>query len=82
MEAESVEDNGDGVEFCIYAYNVQPGVVLDYKTGDSQASDVISENTAATDYVLNINSHKFHLPSCTSAQQMSAKNKEASWYTR
>lgn len=35
MEALSVEDNGEGVKFNIFAYNAQPGVVIDYATGDS-----------------------------------------------
>ena len=35
MEAESVEDQGEGVEFCVFVYNVQPGVTIDYATGDS-----------------------------------------------
>lgn len=40
MEAYSVEDEGVGVQFCVYCYNVQPGVVIDYATGDSRlASD-------------------------------------------
>ena len=40
MEAYSVEDEGGGVQFCVYCYNVQPGVVIDYATGDSRlASD-------------------------------------------
>ena len=38
MEAESVEDAGDGVEYCVYVYNVQPGVEIDYATGDNHAS--------------------------------------------
>ncbi|MBR5817272.1 MAG: DNA/RNA non-specific endonuclease, partial [Clostridia bacterium] len=33
MEAYSVEDSGRGVSFCIFAYNVQPGVRIDYFTG-------------------------------------------------
>ena len=37
MEAWSVEDNGDGICFNVYAYNVQPGVVIDYKTGETRA---------------------------------------------
>ena len=37
MEAESVEDEGDGVEYCVYVYNVQPGVVINYATGESAA---------------------------------------------
>lgn len=35
MEAVSVEDNGKGVKFHIFAYNVQPGITIDYKTGES-----------------------------------------------
>ncbi len=36
MEAYSVEDSGEGVSFCVYVYNVQPGIVIDYATGDSR----------------------------------------------
>lgn len=35
MEAESVEDSGEGVKFNVYCYNVQPGIGIDYATGDS-----------------------------------------------
>ena len=35
MEGYSVEDEGDGICFCVYAYNVQPGITIDYATGDS-----------------------------------------------
>jgi len=35
MEAWSVEDQGDGICFNVFVYNVQPGVVLDYATGES-----------------------------------------------
>ena len=33
MEAYSVEDHGAGIQFCVYVYNVQPGIRIDYKTG-------------------------------------------------
>ena len=33
MEAYSVEDHGAGIQFCVYVYNVQPGINIDYKTG-------------------------------------------------
>ena len=35
IEAYSVEDNGRGVCFNVYVYNVQPGVIIDYATGES-----------------------------------------------
>ncbi len=35
MEAKSVEDDGDGVLYCVFCYNVQPGIVIDYSTGKS-----------------------------------------------
>ena len=35
MEAYSVEDNGQGVCFNVYVYNVQPGININYKTGES-----------------------------------------------
>lgn len=38
MEGWSVEDGGEGVCFCVYAYNVQPGVEIDYATGESRQS--------------------------------------------
>lgn len=38
MEAWSVEDNGAGICFNIYAYNAQPGVVIDYATGESRTA--------------------------------------------
>ncbi len=35
MEAKSVEDDGKGVKFNVFVYNVQDGIQIDYKTGDS-----------------------------------------------
>lgn len=36
MEASSVEDQGKGLEFHVFVYNVQPGIEIDYATGDSR----------------------------------------------
>lgn len=36
MEAQSVEDGGKGVQFHVYVYNVQPGIVIDYATGENR----------------------------------------------
>ena len=38
MEAYSVEDNGKGIQFCVYCYNVQPNINIDYATGESWAA--------------------------------------------
>lgn len=38
IEAKSVEDNGKGIMFNVFCYNVQPNVIIDYKTGDSHLS--------------------------------------------
>lgn len=35
MEAYSVEDDGGGICFCVYVYNIQPGIEIDYRTGES-----------------------------------------------
>ena len=35
IEAYSVEDNGQGVKFNVYIYNVQPGIMIDYLTGET-----------------------------------------------
>ena len=39
MEAQSVEDGGEGISFCVYCYNVQPGIAIDYATGDSELEE-------------------------------------------
>ena len=120
MEAMSVEDKGQAISYNIYAYNVQPGILIDYKTGDNSLdlnySDSSEEETttekddpgsageksnpdsgggdsgsgesrtAASDeedyYVLNTNTHKFHLPSCDSVRDMKEKNKAVSHDSR
>lgn len=38
MEAESIEDNGEGICFYVFCYNVQPGVSIDYASGESALS--------------------------------------------
>lgn len=35
MEAYSVEDQGQGICYHIFLYNVQPGIIIDYATGNN-----------------------------------------------
>lgn len=39
MEAMSVEDEGFDIEFNVFVYNVQPGIFIDYQTGESYRKD-------------------------------------------
>ena len=89
MEAFSVEDEGEGVCFHVYVYNVQPGVEIDYATGeswetrDSTSSALESQaEEQETDYVLNTSSKKFHRPDCPSVDSMSEKNRQEYHGTR
>lgn len=75
IEAEAVEDAT--MHFCVWCYNVQPGIEIDYATGDSK----IIERTVAPDaeivqLVLNKNTKRAHLPDCQSVNDMKEKNKE------
>lgn len=85
MQAYSVEDNGAGVSFNVYCYNVQPSISIDYATGDSA---LVGETTLKTtqsveaDYVLNTNSKKFHTPTCSSVDDMKESNKQSYHGTR
>ncbi|MBP5618696.1 MAG: DNA/RNA non-specific endonuclease [Clostridia bacterium] len=77
MEGYSVEDEGEGVCFYVYCYNNQPGVTIDYATGDSAADGTIgaSSGEKAT-YVLNTGTKKFHLPTCSSVKDIKPEKKQ------
>lgn len=83
MEAYSVEDDGDGICFNVFCYNVQPGVTIDYSDGTNHLSDkdaqtdssTTSTDTASAHYVLNTSSKKYHDPSCSAVGKMSEKNR-------
>lgn len=78
MEAWSVEDNGDGICFNVYCYNVQPGVKIDYATGESRAEVETATNNDvnSSQYVLNTSSRKIHSPICSSIKKISGNNKK------
>ena len=84
MQAYSVEDNGQGISFNVYCYNVQPGVAIDYATGDNQAVASSSASVTSTSsdeadkktYIVNTKTKKFHNPDCEGVKKMSSSNKK------
>ena len=86
MEAYSVEDRGEGICFNVYAYNVQPGITIDYKTGNNwlsgeegtgsgSAGDIWSDDLDDVKYIVNASSKTVHIPTCSGVSSMSDKNK-------
>lgn len=84
MQAYSVEDNGQGISFNVYCYNVQPGVAIDYATGDNQAVASSSASVTSTSsdeadkktYIVNTKTKKIHNPDCDGVKKMSSSNKK------
>lgn len=81
MEALSVEDGGAGICFNVYCYNVQPGILIDYQTGDSRLAPEEEETETVSEpaelaFVLNTNTHKFHDPGCSSVGDIAAENRQ------
>lgn len=76
MEGWSVEDDGDGICFCVYAYNEQPGIVIDHATGESWLDNGNGAAEVEVSYVLNTGSKKFHLPECSSVGKISSNNRQ------
>ena len=110
MEAWSVEDEGEGICYNVFCYNVQPGIDIDYATGDSKVSEKTEDDSKQADdiqvegatekvtetttesstetetklsgedevrsYILNTNSKKIHLPTCSSVDDMAEHNKK------
>lgn len=95
MEAKSVEDNGAGIQYCVFCYNVEPGVTIDYATGDSALAEDSAtpspeaeaapapapqsqgtEETQSQTYILNTHTMRFHLPTCSSVDDMSPSNRQ------
>ena len=82
MEAYSIEDKGEGLQWCIFAYNVQPKITIDYATGNSWITEQTSNLNATTTpsqnekYILNTNSKTIHTTDCSSVNKISDKNKD------
>lgn len=67
IEAMSVEDDGEGILFHVFCYNIQPGVVIDYATGESWLDETAHQDdksdTGDKVYVTK-NGKKYHRSEC------------------
>lgn len=66
IEAESVEDGGQGISFNVFCYNVQPRIIIDYATGDSvEDGNILAEEEITPSdsgvYAVNSNNGKIHI---------------------
>lgn len=79
MEAWSVEDNGYGCQFCVFVYNVQEGVEIDYATGENrkarEKSSKRADDEESATYVLNTGNRKFHTEDCANGDRISGSNR-------
>ena len=88
LEARSLEDEGRGLEFCRYVFNVQPGVLIDYADGESRPdpawsppagearAEVESKELPREEvYVLNTRTMRFHRPDCQAAGEIAEGNR-------
>lgn len=79
IEACSVEDNGKGISFNVYCYNVQPNITIDYSNGESRLSDgtVASIKLSYTKYALEVGQSKTLV--ATTSPESAAKS--VTWYS-
>ena len=87
MEALSLEDNGEGISFSVFAYNIQPGVEIDYSDGSSHLTGETpapkeEPDEVPTHYIVNTSSKKFHLPTCSGAKLTKESNREEREFNR
>ena len=78
IEAWSVEDNGQGICFNVFCSNMQPYIEIDYATGESWPSDSVKANAEEIqyDYIININTGKFHYPACKFVNDIAVHNRK------
>lgn len=74
MEGWSIEDQGKGICFCVFCYNVSPGVDIDFYSGRTEYD--IKTTADATVYVLNTRSKKFHAADCPNVKTIADNNKQ------
>ena len=70
MEAMSVEDNGEGILYNVYVYNVQPGIGIDYATGESWVEESEEADSEQGEIRGNSRSKIYHCPGQAAYEEM------------
>lgn len=85
MESDCLECD-ESADYCVFVYNMQPGITINYRTGDSWLSgtiiDVPEISTGEPTFILNTGTKKFHLLTCSRAPEKGSKNYELTTKTR
>ncbi len=78
IEAYSVEDSGKGISFNIFCYNVQPGIIIDYKDGSNEIDKDYVIPFEETPRAEDENEENFReIPSETNRESISETNRES-----
>lgn len=77
VEAASYEDRGETLRICAWCYNVQPGVEIDYATGDNRADGTVEAalEEFGYKYLINKDTKVFHMPDCPTGSTVKESNR-------
>lgn len=84
MESDCLECD-ESADYCVFVYNMQPGITIDYRTGESWLTgtvDVPEISTGEPTFVLNTGTKKFHTLTCSKAPAENSDNYKLSYDDR
>ena len=84
MESDCLECD-ESADYCVFVYNMQPGITIDYRTGESRLTgtvDVPEISTGEPTFVLNTGTKKFHILTCSKAPAENSDNYKLSYDDR
>lgn len=77
MEGYSVEDSGSGISYCVYCYNVQPGININYADGSSSLQEGYSNSSSSSSSSVGNSSYSSSSNSYTGSSSGSTTSSDA-----